>query len=1204
MAIATQNLTDQDVKFLQFQKSKGVDAQTAMQKLDAIKQSGKVQMESKVPPSSAALYMQRKAGVPEDQAYQRASTEKAIAQPEGTMGSRFKEGVKERFQAGVQRSKEGIEMAKTAGDKTTSPWGKSYEEFKGGYQFGAGIGEATIGALIQGGADAVIPPIANSIKEAYTTPAVAGRETSAQDIVGKVSKYTPDFVKDAVKGEVGNMASTLGTIYNVLPEKAQDEFEFFAWNGILGADLALIGEVPALIKAVQKFSPKLAGALDKFLQESAEKAPQKFDEIYGATTKALGDAGESIRGTTTKVGEVAGTAKEYGISQATGLSPETFGTIRKTPDLFEQAQKGLITRETLADDVAKAMDEIIEAKGTAGREYGTVRKSTDTFTIPKKSFDDLLAKRGLVIEGDAIKPSGRLSTSLTDTDISKVNRAWKKVTEGVEVADNITLNADQALNIRQPLDVLSKWEQGMTDKGTTLVRDMRGIVDNFAKKEIKGLAELDAQFSDVAKQFKKLKNDFFKYEDGNVVLKDNAMTKIANLTNKGREQVLKRLEEVAPDIADKIRVVKAIDDIENAMGQKVGAYTRSVLGGGGAVMTYLNPAVGIPMLLGSMLTNPKVAAGIMKKYAQKFRLSPKRIEGIIDTVTNMGKLTKGDAKAIVETAKLLPAGKGETLAGEAFANRLRYGAKNQAKQLPVGRTADAAFDQTIKKGGVTIRSTGGAPNKGYVVSPYKEFEAIVDAQDMSVAKIEEYMVDHADILAEEGHHLGLWYNADDGKIYIDTVVVKGSADDAYKLAKDNKQIAFYDLEQGTEITTKGYSPSKSKSLKGGTGASGGSAKSTGKVDGEYLYHGTNKTTLENIQKEGIVPQRRGVSSFSKSEAYSRNWSDNPYTKTEGVMFRVKKDAVKGLTKPTSKVKTDQLYEVLTKETVPPEAIEVLKDGKWTSLKGGGGQARITDAKQFERAKGLSKQDRLVENRAFKKVLAEEDDILDDYIKENGKYVSADKMRPYFEEVGYTGSNAAAVQEPSSYLGKRAYTRSLENTGEFVTATGGGSGAGKSTALDSLPKFAEATDMSSTIYDSNLSSYKSMLKKVAEAEAKGKSFIEFFTYRDPIDAFENGVVKRMIQNPKEAGRLVPAEITAKNTIGSWDVAKKYHDNGGKVFFVDNSLGKGKAKIVSREVLEKKVKYPSVEELTKKFKEIARRLYKEGKIDADQLKGYLG
>ncbi|MFA9263019.1 MAG: hypothetical protein ACEQSB_06775, partial [Undibacterium sp.] len=109
---------------------------------------------------------------------------------------------------------------------------------------------------------------------------------------------------------------------------------------------------------------------------------------------------------------------------------------------------------------------------------------------------------------------------------------------------------------------------------------------------------------------------------------------------------------------------------------------------------------------------------------------------------------------------------------------------------------------------------------------------------------------------------------------------------------------------------------------------------------------------------------------------------------------------------------------------------------------------------FERAKNLSPGSRAIEDKAFKKVAEKEDEMLADYTAKHGKFVNADNFRPFFKGEGYAGHNAEAVQEPASYLAKRAYTKGLENDGEFATLYAGGSGTGKTSALKGIPEASE------------------------------------------------------------------------------------------------------------------------------------------------------
>lgn len=139
--------------------------------------------------------------------------------------------------------------------------------------------------------------------------------------------------------------------------------------------------------------------------------------------------------------------------------------------------------------------------------------------------------------------------------------------------------------------------------------------------------------------------------------------------------------------------------------------------------------------------------------------------------------------------------------------------------------------------------------------------------------------------------------------------------------------------------------STTKSLKG---------KGTIPENSNYLYHGTGGTSAEAIFKEGLKPGRKGTLSLSKDEAYSRNYAQDgmtPQGKTYGTMFRVKADYVKGKTIPVKKTApmSDQLNEILTKETIPPEAIEVYRNGKWQPLKSSPENSLISEAKKYKSA---------------------------------------------------------------------------------------------------------------------------------------------------------------------------------------------------------------------------------------------------------------
>jgi hypothetical protein len=259
--------------------------------------------------------------------------------------------------------------------------------------------------------------------------------------------------------------------------------------------------------------------------------------------------------------------------------------------------------------------------------------------------------------------------------------------------------------------------------------------------------------------------------------------------------------------------------------------------------------------------------------------------------------------------------------------------------------------------------------------------------------------------------------------------------------------------------------------------------------------------------------------------------------------------------------------------------------------------------QLERASKLSPEDKKVEEAAFKHVQANERAILDANREKYGNIVNTDNFRPAFKEQGYAGHNAAAVQEPASYLSKKARTEALKNPGVDAITFAGGSGTGKTSAIKGIPELKDQASVASVVMDGNLSSLSSAAKWLDEARAAGKNTPIWYVYRDPVDAFENGVVKRMLKNKEEGGRLVPSKVIAGNHIGSWEVVQQLRKQGYNVVTIDNSLGANNARVIPFEEMQQKIKYPSEKKLTDIFNQKAKELLDNGTISQKQYEGYI-
>jgi len=187
--------------------------------------------------------------------------------------------------------------------------------------------------------------------------------------------------------------------------------------------------------------------------------------------------------------------------------------------------------------------------------------------------------------------------------------------------ENIT--ASEFLDGRAFLDKWAKWSTEATSEGQALFRHLRHDFNKIGTKQIEGLNQLDITYGGEKILLNQLKKDFIaKNSSGVVQLSDNAINKIANATGTGRDLILSRLENLIPGITEQIKLVKVMEDIDYAMGQKVGAYGRAVVAGGGVVM--LNPA----LVIGSIIASPGIAVPLLRGLG----LTVTKIKGILDVI--------------------------------------------------------------------------------------------------------------------------------------------------------------------------------------------------------------------------------------------------------------------------------------------------------------------------------------------------------------------------------------------------------------------------------------------------------------------------------------------------------------------------------------------------------------------------------------------
>lgn len=166
-------------------------------------------------------------------------------------------------------------------------------------------------------------------------------------------------------------------------------------------------------------------------------------------------------------------------------------------------------------------------------------------------------------------------------------------------------------------------------------------------------------------------------------------------------------------------------------------------------------------------------------------------------------------------------------------------------------TLNGAFDGKIagldqrdifNHGGVTIDIRGNRPTTGFVYSPLKENELRVPSNEFRANADEitrQYVLDHADTLAEDGKYLGVWMDDDSGDTFLDTVVVEMDEMKAVEGTLTTGDLGMYNIGTGkTHLMTdyekidggyryKGADTGGSIPESGGSGKSGPGAANIG-----------------------------------------------------------------------------------------------------------------------------------------------------------------------------------------------------------------------------------------------------------------------------------------------------------------------------------------------------------------------------------------
>ncbi len=471
---------------------------------------------------------------------------------------------------------------------------------------------------------------------------------AANDFIGNtfvswIKTFVPKSLRESAK-DVGSLAleTKPGQMTKAGAEKAYTQWKAFEKsNPELAKDLWAVGNIANFalnfVWAGQAAKIKPTGLWDDVLSNINRGVRNTAEKVSPTVQRMAG----KIPG---QVDNLATGTAEVGISAAVWLSREWQQIIKQQPWLYRQARQGIITGEAATDDIVGALSKRMDDISDLWKGYETIR--TSTITVPKNDIANIA-----VSHLDDMKVS---KIDLPLGDRTTVQKALDYIAEYPDV-----LSAQNALSLRRKLDDLINWKSEATGEGKRIIRGLRAKIDEYLGEKLPWLKELDRKYWPEREFIDKVKWTIL---DRQWNLKDGAISSVANMIGKGKEMRLDRFEKLLPWIGDKVRALKAFEEIQNLAQIKTGSVARQIF----------SFAVGwIPWFVA---TNPYVVGYALEKYG----FAKQAIKAIL---SKGKKISEAEAKAVHRAVKnvskkevekiiawkvgtpLLPAGKSSVATG-------------------------------------------------------------------------------------------------------------------------------------------------------------------------------------------------------------------------------------------------------------------------------------------------------------------------------------------------------------------------------------------------------------------------------------------------------------------------------------------------------------------------------------------------------------
>jgi hypothetical protein len=307
-------------------------------------------------------------------------------------------------------------------------------------------------------------------------------------------------------------------------------------------------------------------------------------------------------------------------------------------------------------------------------------------------------------------------------------------------------------------------------------------------------------------------------------------------------------------------------------------------------------------------------------------------------------------------------------------------------------------------------------------------------------------------------------------------------------------------------------------------------------------------TIKNVIHKALL--------LNTLEKMQMNLGKNPVATLQKMAIRLEE---KGVPSETVEKYLGQYLQRVMAQQGAKEELAVAKDAAL--------EAVITDQNplNIEPDDNLKPEFKVIEQRFSEQLNGDIDKAIRDYAalpgSDGGRIINTDLARELSPDYRADRALSSAVHEPASAFTREMYARALQKSApkgknNEVLFTAGGTGAGKSTALNDV--LALQQESAQAIYDTNLASLEGSIKKIDQALAAGKQVTVAYVYRGPIKALI-GAIKRAIR----MGRTVPIDIHVGTHVRSAQTVKeldRHYAANTKVEFalIDNNGGQGDAR----------------------------------------------